>query len=46
MSAPTSVTELLIKWRDGDRAALDQLLPLVYRELRRLARVLLEPGAT
>jgi RNA polymerase sigma factor (TIGR02999 family) len=38
MGAPTSVTELLIKWRDGDRAALDQLLPLVYRELRRLAR--------
>lgn len=27
-------TTLLTKWRDGDRAALDQLFPLVYEELR------------
>jgi RNA polymerase sigma factor (TIGR02999 family) len=27
-----------VRWREGDRAALDQLLPLVYDELRRLAR--------
>jgi RNA polymerase sigma factor (TIGR02999 family) len=32
-----SVTQLLIAWGDGDRAALDQLMPLVYEELRRLA---------
>ncbi len=38
MSPPASVTDLLIKWRDGDRAALSQLLPQVYRELQRLAK--------
>lgn len=32
------VTELLVRWRGGDRAALDALMPLVYDELRRLAR--------
>lgn len=31
------VTQLLLCWSDGDRAALDELLPLVYDELRRLA---------
>jgi RNA polymerase sigma factor (TIGR02999 family) len=31
------VTGLLIKWRQGDKAALDALIPLVYRELRRVA---------
>ena len=31
------VTQLLSKWSGGDQAALDQLLPLVYGELRRLA---------
>ena len=31
------VTRLLRHWRDGDREALDKLLPLVYEELRRLA---------
>jgi len=38
--APASegITQLLINWRDGDKAALDQLMPLVYEELRRLAR--------
>src|SRR5262245_4615630 len=34
---PSEVTRLLRGWRDGDRAALDALLPLVYEELRRLA---------
>lgn len=33
-----SVTQLLIDWRNGDKTALDQLMPLVYEELRRLAR--------
>lgn len=31
------VTGLLIKWRQGDRAALDALIPLVYRELHGVA---------
>lgn len=31
------VTELLLEWRRGDRGALDELMPLVYAELRRLA---------
>ena len=31
------VSALLIAWKDGDKAALDQLMPLVYSELRRLA---------
>ena len=31
------VTQLLQGWRGGDRKALDALLPLVYKELRRLA---------
>jgi len=33
-----SITQLLIEWRDGDETALDRIVPLVYRELRRLAR--------
>ena len=32
------VTELLVRWRNGDPAALEELVPLVYDELRRLAR--------
>ena len=31
------MTKLLVRWREGDRAALEQLMPLVYEELRRLA---------
>jgi RNA polymerase sigma-70 factor, ECF subfamily len=36
--APRDLTALLVKWRNGDRSALDQMTPLVYEELRRLAR--------
>jgi len=32
------VTQLLARWRDGDEAALQQLVPIVHEELRRLAR--------
>ena len=32
------VTRLLIDWSKGDAAARDQLMPLVYNELRRMAR--------
>jgi RNA polymerase sigma factor (TIGR02999 family) len=36
-SESQNVTELLMAWREGDRAALGRLVPLVYTELRRLA---------
>jgi len=32
-----NITELLMAWNDGDQDALEQLTPLVYRELHRLA---------
>src|SRR5260370_12733843 len=35
--APESITDLLLKWSGGDATALEQLMPLVYDELRRLA---------
>jgi RNA polymerase sigma-70 factor, ECF subfamily len=34
---PNQVTRLLLDWGRGDKAALDELMPLVYQELRRLA---------
>jgi RNA polymerase sigma-70 factor, ECF subfamily len=39
MHTPQSnqVTRLLLDWSCGDRAALDQLMPLVYQELHKLA---------
>jgi RNA polymerase sigma-70 factor (ECF subfamily) len=39
MQTPQSnqVTSLLLDWSRGERAALDQLMPLVYQELRKLA---------
>lgn len=40
MSEPpaSGVTQLLVDWRQGDRQALDKLTPIVYQELRQLAR--------
>jgi RNA polymerase sigma factor (TIGR02999 family) len=35
---PEHVTQLLLSWSDGDQSALDELTPLVYDELHRLAR--------
>lgn len=35
--SPTEVTRLLKDWSGGDSAALDQLIPIVYAELRALA---------
>ena len=35
-SAPKGVTQLLVNWGNGDKAALDEMLPLVYQELRRI----------
>jgi len=37
-SSSHTVTQLLRAWRQGDAAALDQLVPVVYQKLRRLAR--------
>jgi len=36
-SSPPHVTELLLAWGDGDQSALEQLIPVVHAELRRLA---------
>jgi RNA polymerase sigma-70 factor, ECF subfamily len=39
MSTSTEeVTRLLVAWREGNQGALDALLPVVYDELRRIAR--------
>lgn len=38
MHSSENVTQLLVKWGEGDSKALDKLMPLVYSELRRLAR--------
>jgi RNA polymerase sigma-70 factor (ECF subfamily) len=35
--SPNEVTSLLLAWSNGDRAALDKLIPLVHDELHRLA---------
>lgn len=46
---PSEVSLLLQGWRNGDRQSLDALLPLVYKELRRLAHFQLQkerPGHT
>lgn len=32
-----NLTGLLVEWREGDQAALDRLMPLVYDQLRRIA---------
>jgi RNA polymerase sigma factor (TIGR02999 family) len=37
------VTRLLIRWSDGDQSAADELMPVVYNELRRLALGHLRP---
>lgn len=39
------VTRLLLAWRDGESAAFDELIPLVYAELHRLARFALRGEA-
>ena len=46
---PNEVTQLLINWSNGDKDALDELIPLVRSELRRMARHYLareNPGHT
>jgi len=49
MFSPGPVTRLLLDWSDGDERARDEMLPLVYNELRRLAASYLRrerPGHT
>src|SRR5215207_7355631 len=49
MFSPGPVTRLLLDWSDGDERARDEMLPLVYNELRRLATSYLRrerPGHT
>lgn len=36
-SSIDDLTGLLVEWREGDKAALNRLVPLVYDELRRIA---------
>jgi len=36
-SSPKQISQLLVAWGNGDQGALQELMPLVYRELRRLA---------
>lgn len=33
-----NVTQLLLRWSDGDQDAINELMPLVYDELRRIAK--------
>ena len=49
VDADAGVTRLLLQWTEGDKQALEDLLPLVYDELRRLAKSYLQrerPGHT
>jgi len=34
---PLDITRLLISWSDGDPSAMEQLVPVVHSELRRMA---------
>ncbi len=38
MAGPTEITNLLVKWSQGDKDALAELTPILYDELRRVAR--------
>jgi RNA polymerase sigma factor (TIGR02999 family) len=36
-ASPQDVTQLLVAWSQGEKAALEKLMPLMYKELRQLA---------
>ncbi|MBS1787541.1 MAG: sigma-70 family RNA polymerase sigma factor [Acidobacteria bacterium] len=36
-ASPKNLTQLLRAWSEGDQAALDELMPLIYQELKRIA---------
>ena len=38
MPPPSDITRLLVAWSDGDQSALERLLPLIEKELHRIAR--------
>ena len=44
--SPQHVTQLLVAWSSGDQAARDELMPVVYEELRRLAHHYMKTGAS
>lgn len=44
MAMAHEITQLLLQWSGGDAEALDRLMPLVYDELRKLARHHLRGG--
>src|SRR5690348_10724173 len=35
---PPDISQLMLRWSGGDQTALEEIAPLVYQELRRLAR--------
>jgi ECF sigma factor len=35
--APSQITELLVAWSEGQREALDDLMPVIYEDLLRMA---------
>ncbi len=37
MQAQPNITQVLERWSNGEQSALDELIPLIYKELRRLA---------
>ena len=43
MPAPSNdITQMLLDWRKGDKSAFDQLVPIVYHELRKIAHAYLQ----
>jgi RNA polymerase sigma factor (TIGR02999 family) len=41
VAEPQDLTQLLMNWRNGDKSALDEMTPVLYDELRSIARRLL-----
>ena len=37
MPVPQDITQLLLAWREGEAAALEKLVPVIYKELHRMA---------
>ncbi len=49
MTSPPPITELIRRWGGGDKDAAERLFPVIYEELRRMARGYLRgeaPGNT
>jgi RNA polymerase sigma factor (TIGR02999 family) len=41
--SPGDVSQLIVSWRNGNKAALDEMSEVLYKELRRLAHYILSP---